>query len=141
MTAPLTIRFPADPTWTPDVRVEIEIDGVTQPDLVRPLAGRETRVLGHATPGDNTLGHSDPLTLGAGRLGDGQFGIGAPLVTHTTLRTFPAGDRVARLRAVDAAGNASPWSQPVTFEHRPPPPPPRNLRVTPDRQGLTWDWP
>ena len=136
MPQPLSIQFPLDPTWEPGVRIELSIDGQTQPDLIRPTLGREGLTLGTQVLGDFMLGATTGQPLGESRLGDGDVGLATPFVEFSTLNRFGAGDYTIRLRTLDAIGNASPWSTPITVAHRPPPDPPRDLPLTANGTAL-----
>jgi len=136
----ITLSYSIDPTWEPGVRVELEIDGVVQPDLIRPTSGRDDLVMGSQELGDFMLGSSTSEALGDGRLGDGCLGLGTPLIEHRTLNRFPAGDLNVRLRTLDRIGNASDWSAPRIIEHRPPPNPPTNFKLNADGSALAWNW-
>lgn len=113
MAEQITIPIERDPDYLASDRVELEIDSVVQPDLIKLLDAVAEREIAAGDP---------PSVL-----------------MYRTLRRFVAGDYSVRLRGVDAAGNASAWSAAVTIEHRPEPEAAIGLAVS--GGSLTGTWP
>ncbi|MEM1207753.1 MAG: hypothetical protein AAGI54_00670 [Planctomycetota bacterium] len=142
MALPLTLTLLRDPDLLTTDRLELEIDGVLQPDRLRAQPTARTLQGFGLTPHQSAgFGFVPALPFGEGRFAAGYFGTGATTFTHTTLRSFDAGAYAVRVRAVDPLGNAGPWSDPVSIAHAAPPDPPHSLAVSPDGLRLTWVWP
>ncbi len=139
MAAPLTVRFIRDFDYLQDDRLQLEVDGLLQPDSVTIwTALRDHLGFGRDADSSSGFGFATGLAFGSGAFGAGYFGQGAEIAEHRSVRRFVAGDYAIRMRAIDALGNLGDWSIVVTLEHRPPPPPPFNLALT--GNTLTWDW-
>lgn len=140
MSGPVVVDFEVDPAWEADARLELEVDGVVQPDRVNPWLGfaREKMGFGRGSPHYTAFGVAvfpvDQVGFGAGG-----FGSGAPVVRHTSLENFDNGPKKVRVRAVDPAGNAGDWSPERVVWVLDPPPPPRALAT--GAGGLSWSWP
>lgn len=112
MAGKITVPITRDTDYAVGDRVELEVEGAVQPDLIMmwDSAAERTEAAG---------GDPDPLM-------------------HETLARFPAGDYDVRLRGIDLAGNVGDWSGVTTIEHRPTPAAPTGLAVSGD--DLSGDW-
>lgn len=113
MAGKITIPITRDTGYELEDRIELEIDGSVQPDLIQMWPDATTR---------------DGAVAGA---------TVGPLM-HETLASFSAGDYSVRVRGVDGKGNAGAWSAATVIEHRPTPATPTNLEL--DEGDLTGDW-
>jgi hypothetical protein len=112
MAGPITIPIERDAGYAVGERIEVEVAGVVQPDLVLMWdSGAALIEAGGGTPAE---------------------------LRHVTLSRFVAGDYSVRLRGIDLAGNVGDWSSAVVIEHRPKPAAPTGLVVVGDE--LRGDW-
>ena len=120
--------------------VQIEVDGVLQPDrVVMWSASRESVGWGRGGWGEggDGFGHAGRARFGEGVFGYESLGVsGGGLIEHRTVGRFAAGDYVVRLRGVDVVGNAGPWGEAFVVRHRPRPAPPTGVGVSGDM--LEW---
>jgi hypothetical protein len=140
---PRPIQFAVEqaPHLTERDRLQLEVDGVVQPELHAVWAG-ERALMGFGIEGfgEDPFGVGDSLGFGLGSFGAGAFGEeDVALAILRTSQAFAHGDYTLRVRAVDELGNAGDWSDPLEQQHRYRPDPPTIVSL--DAGILTWTGP
>lgn len=139
MAEPMTITIIRDPVYLGDTTIELEVDGVVQPDRIVPWGfARDTMGEGFGRESETGEGFGQWARYGEGISDYGWDGGGASTLDHRTTASFVAGDYPVRMRAIDGKGNAGDWSESKTIKHRPNPPAPTGLNVTAGL--LLWNW-
>lgn len=112
MAGKITIPIVRDTDYQFGDRLELEVDGQVQPDLIQMWDSAAERAEAEG-------GTPDPLM-------------------HETLARFPAGDYAVRLRGIDLAGNVGNWSAAQTIRHRPQPERPTGLVISGSELQGSW---
>lgn len=140
MAQPMTLILQRDADHMAGDVGQIEIAGVVQPDRIAlALPGRDGQGFGWGPMGSTSFGIGPAAQpFGGAPLGGGYFGQGTAIYTHRTVRSFVSGDYALRLRAMDARGNAGPWSDSDLFPHRATPAAPTANTLVGGTLGWSW---